>query len=56
MKLTAAATVVFSLCVSLASAGLVTIPVKPEHVVPKDSGDCFFGVTTPQGCAPLRKS
>lgn len=51
MKPAAVATAVLSLCVSLASAGLVTIPVRPEQVVPKDSNDCFFGVTTPQGCA-----
>ena len=51
MKFAAATTIVFSLCVSLASAGIVSIPVRPEQVVPKDSGDCFFGVTTPQGCA-----
>lgn len=33
------------------SAGVVITPVFADQVVPKDSGDCFFGVTTPQGCA-----
>lgn len=42
--------VVMSLCVSLASAGVVIIPIKPEQVVPKASEDCYFGVVTPMGC------
>jgi hypothetical protein len=47
MKLAA---LLVSLCVSLASAGVVTVPIKPDQVVPKTSDDCFFGVTTPSGC------
>ncbi|KAK1977056.1 hypothetical protein LZ30DRAFT_785165 [Colletotrichum cereale] len=46
-----------TLCASLASAGVVITPVRQNQVVPaaqKVAGDCFFGVVTPQGCAPLR--
>jgi hypothetical protein len=39
-----------SLCASLAAAGVVITPIKPDQVVEKGSDDCFFGVTTPQGC------
>lgn len=35
---------------SLASAGIVITPIKDNMMVPKTSGDCFFGVVTPQGC------
>ncbi|OIW31336.1 hypothetical protein CONLIGDRAFT_631264 [Coniochaeta ligniaria NRRL 30616] len=45
---------VFSLCVSLAAAGVVITPIRPDQVVEKSSDDCFFGVTTPSGCGPLR--
>lgn len=45
-----AAVAVLSLCASLASAGVVTIPIKQEQVVDKTDGDCFFGVVTPMGC------
>jgi hypothetical protein len=51
MKYTA---LVLSLCVSLAAAGVVITPIKPDQVVEKSSGDCFFGVTTPQGCGYVR--
>lgn len=47
MKFTA---LVLSLCASLAAAGVVITPIRPEQVVEKSSDDCFFGVTTPQGC------
>ncbi|KAF4773789.1 hypothetical protein HER10_EVM0004596 [Colletotrichum scovillei] len=43
-----------TLCASLATAGVVITPVRQNQVVPaaqKVSGDCFFGVVTPQGCA-----
>lgn len=50
MKLAAFAAAALSLCVSLASAGVVRTPIRPDQVVPKTDGDCFFGVTTPQGC------
>jgi hypothetical protein len=50
MKAAAFAAAVLSLCISLVSAGVVTVPIRPEQVVPKADGDCFFGVTTPQGC------
>ncbi|KAI8632770.1 hypothetical protein F5Y19DRAFT_329522 [Xylariaceae sp. FL1651] len=48
-------TLLIALCASLASAGVVITPVRQDQVVPKVAGDCFFGVVTPQGCAPLRK-
>lgn len=41
---------VVALCVTLASAGVVITPIRANQVVPKDPGDCPFGVTTPQGC------
>lgn len=44
------AALLLSLCASLAAAGVVITPIKPEQVVQKSSDDCFFGVTTPQGC------
>jgi hypothetical protein len=47
MKFTA---LLLSLCVSLAAAGVVIVPITPDQVVQKGSDDCFFGVTTPQGC------
>ncbi|KAK7962181.1 uncharacterized protein PG986_003006 [Apiospora aurea] len=40
----------------LASAGVVITPILQDQVVPKVADDCFFGVTTPQGCATLRNS
>ena len=52
MKPITVAATILSLCTSLASAGLVIIPVKPDQVIPKDNGDCFLGVNTPMGCAP----
>ena len=50
MKLATITAAVLSLCISLVGAGVVITPIKPEQVVPKASDDCFFGVTTPQGC------
>ncbi|KAG9250091.1 uncharacterized protein F5Z01DRAFT_678124 [Emericellopsis atlantica] len=37
-----------------ALGGLVITPIESDQVVEKTSGDCFFGVVTPQGCGPLR--
>jgi len=45
-----------ALCASVASAGVVITPIFESQVVEKSSGDCFFGVTTPNGCGPLRSS
>ncbi|KAK4145758.1 uncharacterized protein C8A04DRAFT_26505 [Dichotomopilus funicola] len=56
MRLVAFAAVTLSLCLSLVSAGVVRTPIRPDQVVPKTGDDCFFGVTTPQGCGPLRTS
>ena len=40
-----------SLCLTaLASAGVVITPIRADQVIEKNSDDCFFGVTTPQGC------
>jgi hypothetical protein len=50
MKPATFAAAVLSLCVSLVSAGVIITPIRPEQVVPKGDDDCFFGVTTPQGC------
>jgi hypothetical protein len=50
MKPAAFAAAALSLCVSLVSAGVVRVPIRPEQVVPTADGDCFFGVTTPHGC------
>ncbi|KAK3900840.1 hypothetical protein C8A05DRAFT_35502 [Staphylotrichum tortipilum] len=55
MKFPALATALLSLCLSV-SAGVVRTPITPDQVVPKSDGDCFFGVTTPQGCGPLRSA
>ncbi|KAI0872975.1 hypothetical protein GGS24DRAFT_502251 [Hypoxylon argillaceum] len=49
-----ATTLLVALCASLASAGVVITPIKSDQVVPKVAGDCFFGVSTPFGCGPLR--
>ncbi|KAH8886726.1 hypothetical protein GQ53DRAFT_827700 [Thozetella sp. PMI_491] len=51
MKVTA---VLVSLCAALASAGVVITPITADQVIPKNADDCFFGVTTPQGCGPAR--
>ncbi|KAI3327072.1 hypothetical protein HD806DRAFT_382397 [Xylariaceae sp. AK1471] len=48
-------TLLVALCASLASAGVVITPITPDQVVPNIDGDCYFGVSTPQGCGPLRK-
>jgi hypothetical protein len=39
-----------SLCASLAAAGVVITPIRPDQVVTKDAGDCWGGVVTPMGC------
>ncbi|KAI0447271.1 hypothetical protein F4803DRAFT_363831 [Xylaria telfairii] len=52
MKVT---TFLVALCASLASAGVVITPIGKDQVVDRVSGDCFFGVATPQGCGPLRQ-
>ncbi|KAL2158456.1 hypothetical protein VTH06DRAFT_4504 [Thermothelomyces fergusii] len=56
MKLAACAAAALALCGSLVSAGVVRTPILPDQVVPKTKGDCYFGVTTPQGCGPLRNN
>ncbi|KAI1824378.1 hypothetical protein F4861DRAFT_268181 [Xylaria intraflava] len=53
MKITA---LLVALSASLASAGVIITPISPDQVVPNLAGDCFFGVSTPTGCGPLRKS
>jgi len=51
MKITTLAAVAVTLCTSLASAGMVLIPVFSDQVVQKQAGDCPYGVVTPIGCA-----
>ncbi|TPX10674.1 uncharacterized protein E0L32_008408 [Thyridium curvatum] len=52
MRTSAAFTALAALCcASIARAGVVITPVFADQVVQKASNDCFFGVTTPQGCA-----
>jgi hypothetical protein len=34
----------------LVSAGIVITKIGQDQIVDKVSGDCFFGVVTPQGC------
>ncbi|EEY15898.1 hypothetical protein VDBG_02007 [Verticillium alfalfae VaMs.102] len=53
MRLTVAA--LLATAASLASGAVVITPVTQNQVVDRVSGDCYFGVATPQGCAPLRK-
>jgi hypothetical protein len=40
-----------SAAASIVSAGIVVTPVFFDQIVEKISGDCPFGVVTPQGCA-----
>lgn len=54
MKATTLTAALFALCASLVSAGVVIVPIRADQVVPKSPGDCFFGVTTPQGCGCVR--
>jgi hypothetical protein len=54
MKAVSIAAAVLAACVSMASAGVVITPIRADQVVPKSGGDCFFGVTTPQGCGYVR--
>lgn len=49
-----ATTFLLAICASLASAGVIITPITKDQVVPKVEGDCFFGVSTPTGCGPLR--
>jgi hypothetical protein len=42
---------VLSAAVSLVAAEIMITPVLQEQIVEKVSGDCFFGVVTPRGCA-----
>jgi hypothetical protein len=42
---------VFAIAASMVSAGVVITPIRANQVVPKNADDCFFGVTTPAGCA-----
>ncbi len=50
MKPATVAASVLALCLSLVRAGVVITPIRADQVVEKASDDCFFGVTTPQGC------
>jgi hypothetical protein len=50
MKTTTFFAATLAFCASLASAGVVITPIRADQIVPKAADDCFFGVTTPQGC------
>ncbi|KAI0018093.1 hypothetical protein F4780DRAFT_781656 [Xylariomycetidae sp. FL0641] len=54
MKVAVSATLL-ALCASIASAGVVTTPIFIDQLVDSLAGDCFGGVSTPNGCGPLRK-
>ncbi|OAA48608.1 hypothetical protein NOR_01858 [Metarhizium rileyi] len=45
---------VLGVAASIVGAGIVITPIKDDQIVPSSSGDCFFGVVTPQGCGPKR--
>ncbi|EFX05010.1 hypothetical protein CMQ_5272 [Grosmannia clavigera kw1407] len=47
---------IVAVVVSTVLAGVVITPIFADQVVEKASNDCFFGVTTPSGCGPLRKT
>ncbi len=47
---------VIALCASVASAGVVITPITPQQVVPNAATDCFFGVSTPQGCGYVSRA
>lgn len=51
MRISAVAALAVSLYASFAAAGMVLIPVFDDQAVDKESGDCPYGVVTPQGCA-----
>ena len=50
MKSSTVAALAATLYASLASAGMVTVPVFDNQAVEKKSGDCPYGVVTPMGC------
>ncbi|KPM38787.1 hypothetical protein AK830_g7763 [Neonectria ditissima] len=45
---------VLSTAISYVSAGIVITPIFGNQVVEKSTGDCPYGVITPQGCGPKR--
>lgn len=50
-KMKTAFALVMAAAASLVSAGVVITPVFKDQVIQANKGDCFFGVTTPEGCA-----
>jgi len=47
-------TTFFALCAvvfDIASAGVIIAKVNPNDIVPNARGDCFFGVSTKDGCS-----
>lgn len=38
---------------TVSAGGIVITPIFSNQVVPKASGDCAWGVVTPQGCASV---
>ncbi|KAI0007401.1 hypothetical protein F4779DRAFT_619646 [Xylariaceae sp. FL0662B] len=49
------ATTLLAFCASLVSAGVVITPIFSNQIVPKGSGDCFYGEITPFGCGAVHK-
>ncbi|KAH6646913.1 hypothetical protein BKA67DRAFT_663280 [Truncatella angustata] len=45
---------ILAVAASMVSAGVIIVPIKRNQIVPKNADDCFFGVTTPNGCGLLR--
>ena len=50
MRFHAVTMTVLAVAVSLVSAGIVITPIDADQVVDSVAGDCFYGVSTPQGC------
>jgi hypothetical protein len=50
MKASGLAAAALALFAPLVGAGIIIAPIRPEQVVEKIDGDCFFGVVTPAGC------
>jgi hypothetical protein len=56
MRFTTMASILIAVLASIVDAGIVITPIDGDQVVDSVAGDCFFGVSTPQGCGPLRKT
>jgi hypothetical protein len=50
MKLSTVLATLAAAVVPLASANVIDFPILSDMIVKRLSGDCAFGVVTPQGC------